>query len=152
MKSDTAELNPYLTRRRNDVSIEKSSNLLCINFPKQSLNFQLDFPFTINAHRNHTHTEQHQTQNTSHNHGRDVCRVLLAKFIFKSTRWLIEGFFFARPINAYRGINYFVFLGATKVQKWKYLDRIFHKKSKTWLRTHRKIIFTLLKMCDLYHL
>lgn len=49
----------YFTRRRDDVVVEEAFDLVRLNFPQQSLDFQLNLPLAVDAYRDHDGAEKH---------------------------------------------------------------------------------------------
>lgn len=91
----------YFTRRRHDVIVTESFDLVRFNLPQQSFNLQLNLPLSVNTYGDHDGAEKNEAKYAGDNHRQHMSIVLCAMFIFEATLRFIGGNGAARPINTH---------------------------------------------------
>lgn len=116
----------YFTRRRDDVVVEESFDLVRLYFPQQSFNLQLDFPLPVNTYGNNDRTEQHQSEDAGDNHRCHVAVVFRAQLVLKAALRFVGWNRSAGPVDTQDVIE-FVFLRDT-LQSVKGSHKVFRVK------------------------
>lgn len=81
----------YFARRRDDVVVEESFDLVRLDLPQQTLDLQFNLPLAVDADGDDDRAEQQQPENTGDDHRDDVTVVLGAVLVEEATLRLILG-------------------------------------------------------------
>lgn len=101
----------YFARRRHDVVVEESFDLVRLDLPQQALDLQLNLPLAVNTYGDHNGAEEHEAEDSGDEHRQQVAVVFRAVLVLEAALWLIgrDGAALG-PVNAHDVVE-FVFLG-----------------------------------------
>lgn len=91
----------YFTRRRDDVVVEESFDLVRLDLPQQPLDLQLDLPLAVYTYGDHDGAEEYEAEHAGNNHRQHVPIVLRAQLVLKAALRFVGWNVTTRPLDAH---------------------------------------------------